>query len=86
MSFNVEKRKATSLPYLKYTLTNSHRITKVLECKNKKFESLKNVNAGDLEEEKENQTALINTMRKIAFRPKVIIKIILRYPQPTAQL
>ena len=71
MSFNVEKRKATSLPYLKYALANSHRNKKVLEIKNKKFESLKNFNAGDLEEEKENQTALINAMRKIALGPKV---------------
>ena len=71
MSLKVEKRKATNLPYLKYALANSHRIKKVLEMKNKKFESPKYLNAGDLEEEKENQTALINAMRKITLGPKV---------------
>ena len=76
MSFNVEKRKATSLPYLKYALINSYRIKKELECQNKKFESLKNVNAGYLEEEKENQTALINAMRQIAVRPQVKFQIV----------
>ena len=81
MSFNVEKRKATSLPYLKYAITNSYRIKKVIECKDKKFESTKNVNAGDLEEEKENQAALINAMRKIAVGPQVKFQIILIYRQ-----